>query len=319
MQVSLEATYISQTPTTLPETPQTPQVIAPSRTSSFAGKSRPASSHPSLFPPHTPNPIPSSTDRDRKYAQSEGTLLLGSIWGHKPANLSKEKFSLFHSEARNAWLAVYELSLTVCECQQAMCLRLFSIAPLAFLRLPFSDPLLSLTVSTTLRDKAVALSQASHPFVIFLAESGILPKLSASGMSEFSKKRDQDTDDGEADDQTGLEEVNLLEGLSAGGLTCHTNITDNLIYTSSRTCCTRVGTSMSSLYSPGERHSSTDVLIAAYAAFIYPATSVKLQAFASCYSTKIVSQDSPDRLWLSGADENCFCPSHFTSRGELRV
>lgn len=123
VQVSLEATYISQTPTTLPETPQTPQVLAPPRTSSFAGKPRPASSHPSLFPPHTPNPIPSSTDRDRKYAQSEGTLLFGSIWGHKPVNLSKERFSLLYSEARKAWLAVYELSLTVCEYLHAMCLR----------------------------------------------------------------------------------------------------------------------------------------------------------------------------------------------------
>jgi hypothetical protein len=127
VQVSLEATYISQTPTTLPETPQTAQVLTPPRTSSVAGRTRPASSHPSLFPPHTPNPIPSSADRDRKYAQSEGTLLLGSIWGHRPADLSKEKFSLLYSEARNSWLAVYELSLTVCECLQEISLRVCSL------------------------------------------------------------------------------------------------------------------------------------------------------------------------------------------------
>ncbi|KAG1752842.1 TRAPP trafficking subunit Trs65-domain-containing protein [Suillus lakei] len=201
VQVSLEATYISQTPTTLPETPQTPntaRVLAPPRTSSIA-KPRPTSLHPALFPPHTPNPTPSSTERDRKYAQSEGTLLLASIWGHRPANLSKERFSLLYSEAKKAWLAVYELSLTV-----------------SFLRLSFSDPLLSLTVSTTLRDKAVSLSQANHPFVIFLSESGVLAKLSASGISSFSKQQNQETDDGGEDDQTGLEEVNLLEGLVAG-------------------------------------------------------------------------------------------------------
>lgn len=122
IQVSLEATYISQTPTTLPEPPQTPQAqVVASRTSPFVGKSRPASSHP-LFPPNTPNPIPSSADRDRKYAQSEGTLLLGSIWGQKPANLSGEKFHLSYSRTKDTWLAVYELSLTVCECQIAMCL-----------------------------------------------------------------------------------------------------------------------------------------------------------------------------------------------------
>ncbi|KAG2135462.1 TRAPP trafficking subunit Trs65-domain-containing protein [Suillus clintonianus] len=201
VQISLEATYISQTPTTLPETPQTPhsaRVLAPPRTSSIA-KPRPTSLHPSLFPPHTPNPTPSSTERDRKYAQSEGTLLLASIWGHKPANLSKEKFSLLYSEAKKAWLAVYELSLTV-----------------SFLRLSFLDPLLSLTVSTTLRDKSVSLSQANHPLVIFLSESGILAKLSASGISSFSEQQNQEIDNGEEDDQTGLEEVNLLEGLSAG-------------------------------------------------------------------------------------------------------
>lgn len=198
VQVSLEATYISQTPTTLPETPQTARVIAPPRTSSIA-KPRPTSHHPSLFPPHTPNPTPSSTEKDRKYAQSEGTLLLASIWGHRPANLSKEKFTLLYSEAKMAWLAVYELSLTV-----------------SFLRLSFTDPLLSLTVSTTLREKAVSLLQANHPFVIFLSESGILAKLSASGISSFSEQQNYETDDVGEDDQTGLEEVNLLEGLSTG-------------------------------------------------------------------------------------------------------
>ena len=99
---------------------------------------------------------------------------------------------------------------------------------LAFLRLPFSDPLLSLTVSATLRDKAVSLSQASHPFVIFLTENGILPKLSASLTSTSSKQQNQDADDREEDDQTGLEEVNLLEGLSIGGQSCCTDISDNL-------------------------------------------------------------------------------------------
>ncbi|KAG1890124.1 TRAPP trafficking subunit Trs65-domain-containing protein [Suillus subluteus] len=198
VQVSLEATYISQTPTTLPETPQTARVLTPPRTSSIA-KPRTTSLRPSLFPPHTPNPTPSSTEKDRKYAQSEGTLLLASIWGHRPADLSKEKFSLSYSEAKRAWLAVYELSLTV-----------------SFLRLSFLDPLLSLTVSTTLREKAVSLSQANHPFVIFLSESGILAKLSASGITSFSKQQNQEINDVGENDQIGLEEVNLLDGLSAG-------------------------------------------------------------------------------------------------------
>ncbi|KIJ68093.1 hypothetical protein HYDPIDRAFT_25538 [Hydnomerulius pinastri MD-312] len=198
VQVSLEATYISQKPMPNPDTPQT-AVLAPPRTSSVGGvpKGRPTSLHPSIFPPHTPNPIPSTAEGDRKYVQSEGTLLLASIWGSsKSPEQSEERFALLYSEAQGAWVAVYELSLVV-----------------SFLRLPFSDPLLCLTASATLRDKALSLSQPSHPFVVFLAQKGILLQQDAAGGAAM--ERDGDGEDGE-DDITGLEEVNLLEGLSIG-------------------------------------------------------------------------------------------------------
>ncbi|KAF9227179.1 hypothetical protein BS17DRAFT_775073 [Gyrodon lividus] len=191
IQVSLEATYISQKPNQ--DAPKT-AVLAPLRTSSVKG--RPTSLRPSIVPPSTPNPIPSTTEGDRKYVQSEGTLLLSSIWGaSKSTEQSKEKFALLFSEAQGSWVAVYELSLIV-----------------SFLRLPFSDPLLCLTASATLRDKALSLFQSSHPFVEFLAQKRVIATLDAA--TALDSNIDQED---EEDDNTGFEEVNLLEGLSMVG------------------------------------------------------------------------------------------------------
>ena len=113
VQVSLEATYISQTPNQ--DSPDTGSLVPP-RTSSTS-KGRPPSLHPSIFPPSTPNPIPSTTESDRKYVQSEGTLLFSGIWGTKKVTTdgSKEKFALLFSETQRNWIAVYELSFIVCE------------------------------------------------------------------------------------------------------------------------------------------------------------------------------------------------------------
>lgn len=71
--------------------------------------------HPSIFPPSTPNPTPYSADQDRRYAKSEGTLLLASIWGQDTSDDSREAFSLLWSEAGRVWVAVYRLALTVCK------------------------------------------------------------------------------------------------------------------------------------------------------------------------------------------------------------
>lgn len=112
IQVSLEASYIPKMPNQ--DVLDTASLVHP-RTSSML-KGRPLSSHPSIFPPNTPNPIPSTTESDRKYVQSEGTLLFSSIWGTKKATEeSKEKFALLFSESQRSWIAVYELSLIVCE------------------------------------------------------------------------------------------------------------------------------------------------------------------------------------------------------------
>lgn len=111
VQVSLEATYISKTPS---QDVSSTSALIPPRTSSTLKSG--SSLHPSIFPPHTPNPIPSTAESDRKYVQSEGTLLFSGIWGAKRTTEDlREKFTLLFSEVQTSWIAVYEVSLIVCK------------------------------------------------------------------------------------------------------------------------------------------------------------------------------------------------------------
>ncbi|KAI6002831.1 TRAPP trafficking subunit Trs65-domain-containing protein [Pisolithus albus] len=195
VQVSLEATYISRKSTETPITPRVDQVTGPPRSSS-AGLSNPRqpSLHPSIFPPTTPNPIPSTTEADKKYVQSEGTLLLSSIWGEGPAEHSGEKFAVFFSHSRKEWIAIYQLSLNV-----------------LFLRLPFSNPLLCVTIFATLREKQLPLSQNKHPFVKFLLQEDKMP---SQDISPHESSFESDDPDGIDHELSGLKEVNLLDGLA---------------------------------------------------------------------------------------------------------
>jgi hypothetical protein len=87
------------------------------------------------------------------------------------------------------------------------CLLVFH---LAFLRLTFSDPLLCLTISTTLREKPVTTSLPQHPFIRFLkAFDGVAIPNSPAVVDKTQAQDDDDNLDG-------FEEVNLLEGLLAG-------------------------------------------------------------------------------------------------------
>ncbi|KAF8557661.1 hypothetical protein OG21DRAFT_1457215 [Imleria badia] len=192
VQVSLEATYISQMPSQ--DVPDTASLLPPRMSSML--KRRPPSLHPSIFPPNTPNPIPSTTERDRKYVQSEGTLLFSGIWGMKKAtDESKERFALLFSENERNWIAVYELSFIV-----------------SYLRLAFSDPLLCLTASATLRDKALSPSQSTHPLVAYLIRTGLISDLELAAVAGG-----EDGDEEEENEDTGFEEINLLDGLALGG------------------------------------------------------------------------------------------------------
>lgn len=83
---------------------------------------------------------------------------------------------------------------------------------LAYLRLSFTDPLLCLTAFATLRDKALSPSQSTHPLIEYLVTTGMIshlePKVATGGEDE----------EDEEDQDTGFEEINLLEGLTLGVL-----------------------------------------------------------------------------------------------------
>ncbi|KAG5352460.1 hypothetical protein C0989_002170 [Termitomyces sp. Mn162] len=197
-QISLEATYISSVPAPNSELPRTSRLSAPPRMAPSSSKPNPRPQgqphHPSILPPATPNPTPLSADHDRKYATSEGTLLVASTWGQSTSEGSKETFLLLWSETEQVWVAIYRLALIV-----------------SFLRLNFEDPLLCLTVSATLRDKPLALGQPNHPLALFFASVGsqlLVPPESPMSPNGALVEEENSYDR--------LEEVNLLEGLMAG-------------------------------------------------------------------------------------------------------
>lgn len=82
---------------------------------------------------------------------------------------------------------------------------------LAYLRLPFSDPLLCLTASATLREKALSHSQSAHPLVAYLTKAGIISHLDSGAVTGG-----EDGEEDEENEDTGFEEINLLEGLTLG-------------------------------------------------------------------------------------------------------
>ncbi|KAK0469510.1 TRAPP trafficking subunit Trs65-domain-containing protein [Desarmillaria tabescens] len=186
LQISLEAAYISSVP--IPDPSNSVRLSAPPRLSKMGPRH-----HPSIFPPSTPNPTPAVAENDRRYLNSEKTTLLTSIWGQGAADDSLDAFSLLWSEAERAWMAVYRLSFTI-----------------AFIRLTYADPLLCLTVSTTLREKPLALSQPKNPLTLYLSSLDnfiVDPTTPTTATTPV-------TDRGHR--LGGFEEVNMLEGLTAG-------------------------------------------------------------------------------------------------------
>ena len=112
VQVSLEATYISAVPTVA--VPQTSRILGTPRNGSMVRPSSRHNPHPSILPPSTPNPVPSTADQDRKYLASDGTILVANIWGSSTAEHSSEGFTLLWSEEQKSWLAIYSMAITVC-------------------------------------------------------------------------------------------------------------------------------------------------------------------------------------------------------------
>lgn len=86
---------------------------------------------------------------------------------------------------------------------------------IAFLRLNTADPLLCLTVSATLREKPLIPPSQKHPLARYFATVGDFSTLTVPPTPTSANGQAPDP---EADDLLeGLEEINLLEGLHAGG------------------------------------------------------------------------------------------------------
>ncbi|RXW12394.1 hypothetical protein EST38_g13460 [Candolleomyces aberdarensis] len=195
LQVSLEASYISPLPAPSQEPTWSSKLSAPPRAASLKPppSGQLSAHHPSIFPPATPNPVPATGDQDKQYAASDGAFLAAVIWGAGNPEQSKDAFSLLWSEKEKVWVAIYRLALTVSFIKTAN----------------FANPLLCLTVATTLRDKPI-VSSDKHPLARFLSTLGVAAPESPTLLTD---KTDDQADETLLD---GLEEINLLEGLLAG-------------------------------------------------------------------------------------------------------
>ena len=117
LQISYETSYISPS-SAAPDPINSSRLSMPPPRNSSMQRNRPGhllGGHPSIFPPHTPNPIPSAADSDLKYVQSQGTPLVSAIWGESQKH-DKEAFALLWDSAENEWLAVYKMSILVRKC-----------------------------------------------------------------------------------------------------------------------------------------------------------------------------------------------------------
>ncbi|KAJ3975352.1 TRAPP trafficking subunit Trs65-domain-containing protein [Lentinula raphanica] len=183
-----------------------------------------ASHHPSILPPSTPNPTPASAAVDQRYLQAEGVVLTSRIWGQDGSGSGTglldrktkvdeksqeteggEGFYLLWSKRDQVWVAVYRTVLNI-----------------AFLRLNFDSPLLSLTFSATLRDKPLTVGSSKNPLATYLKSiDGILTPADTNIPTSPSTPVNANSASHLAQELSELEansisEINLLSGLYAG-------------------------------------------------------------------------------------------------------
>nr|VWO99123.1 MkkA [Ganoderma boninense] len=157
---------------------------------------------PSIFPPHTPHPIPSAAESGLKYVQSQGMPLVSAVWGESD-NPHNEAFALLWDQNDRSWVAIYKMTIL-----------LFPV----FMITKVSDPLLCITASTTLRSKPLAVTPPRKTLAALIdAAGGLKPDLVTSPVKENGLDRDLAHSDDD-DIVSGLQEVNLLEGLATGNV-----------------------------------------------------------------------------------------------------
>ncbi|KAG8849315.1 hypothetical protein FRB91_010029, partial [Serendipita sp. 411] len=201
LQVGFDASYISprQEHVDNVQESKTPRLLGPPPPGRPGAKPKVGSplkpKPPPLIPPQTPNPTPQMEDSDRQYAVAEGIQLHTFIWGDTtPAkDARKDEFAIVWNGSDKEWMAIYRMDVTI-----------------VFLKTRVPDPLLSLTVSVTLREKPLSVTPARKPIFDLLndredgASTPTQPHPSTIGPPSYH------------DHFGDLEEVNLLDGLSSG-------------------------------------------------------------------------------------------------------
>jgi hypothetical protein len=162
-----------------------------------------------------------------------GIAVQSSVWGEElpPASASSmtgpgacNDFALMWSEKDGLWIAVYKLDIAVGK-------LVFSFLPIknvqanlhvVFMQTHIQEPFLSVIVSATLRDNVVITRNPhTEPLAKLLIDGGIISPTGThpnplNGVNGNGGGVGDESEDDEDDLLNGLDEVNLLEGLSNG-------------------------------------------------------------------------------------------------------
>ncbi|CAE6496705.1 unnamed protein product [Rhizoctonia solani] len=217
LQVAIDAIYVpSYTPASGGTSPRPPTKLRlPQGNSSMLNI--PAHSSPlknpvhaarpaPVQPPETPNPQPMTSESERVLGRTDmGVPVQSYFWGEENDGQRKigvqdggPSFRLLWLPEEDSWAMVYRLEITV-----------------EYLRVRMQDPVLCLTVSATLRDKPMSLTPQREELIeLFKSSGGVYQVVKSKPKYNGSvPSKDQEDDD---DVMYGLEEVNLLEGLTEG-------------------------------------------------------------------------------------------------------
>ncbi|CAE6490467.1 unnamed protein product [Rhizoctonia solani] len=157
-------------------------------------------------PPETPNPLPMTSESERVLGRTDmGVPVQSYFWGEENDGQrkigvqdGKPSFRLFWLPEEDSWAMVYRFEITV-----------------EYLRVRMQDPVLCLTVSATLRDKPMfSTPQREELIELFKSAGGVYQVVKSKPKHNGSvPPKGQEVED---DIMYGLEEVNLLEGLTDG-------------------------------------------------------------------------------------------------------
>jgi hypothetical protein len=164
-----------------------------------------------------------TTEQDRRYVRAEGVTLVSRMWGEegeedpaaakarRASSSGRDAFALLWDGAARVWVAVYRMCVDVGACRDRAFGRRCSsfIFFVVFLSFAVRDPLLCLTASITVRERPVSVTPARAVLAAMLKEAGGLPESQPSAPT-------QSFNDETEKSYHGLDEVNLLWGLSSG-------------------------------------------------------------------------------------------------------